>query len=53
MAERKNRALIDLSNAMLASLGALKNLWNESAIRANYSMNSMPHKKDLITPYEL
>lgn len=53
VAERKNRTLINLTNAMLASSGAPKNLWGEALLTANYALNRTPRKKILKTPYEL
>ena len=53
VAERKNRTLINLTNAMLASSSAPKNLWGEAVLTGNYVMNRVPRKQNLVTPYEL
>jgi hypothetical protein len=53
VAERKNRTLINLTNAMLVSCGAPKNLWGESVLITNYVLNRIPHKKTLLIPFEL
>ena len=46
VAERKNRTLINLTNAILVSCGAPKNLWGKAVLIANYVLNRIPHKKD-------
>ena len=51
--ERKNRILIDLTNAMLIDLGAPLNLWGEAILAACRVINRVPHKKTKIVPYEL
>jgi hypothetical protein len=38
---------------MLVSCGAPKNLWGEAVLTANYVLNRIPHKKTLLTPFEL
>ncbi|RVW73229.1 Retrovirus-related Pol polyprotein from transposon TNT 1-94 [Vitis vinifera] len=53
IAERKNRTLKEMMNAMLLSSGLPQNLWGEALLFANYILNKMPHKKTLKTPYEL
>ena len=53
VAERKNRTFINLTNAMLVSCGVPKNLWGETVLTANYVLNRIPHKKTLLTPFEL
>ncbi|RVW42300.1 Retrovirus-related Pol polyprotein from transposon TNT 1-94 [Vitis vinifera] len=53
IAERKNRTLKEMMNAMLLSSGLPQNLWGEALLSANYILNKMPHKKTLKTPYEL
>ncbi|RVW83338.1 Retrovirus-related Pol polyprotein from transposon TNT 1-94 [Vitis vinifera] len=53
IAERKNRTLKEMMNAMLLSSGLPQNLWGEALLSANYILNKMPHKKTLKTPYDL
>lgn len=53
IAERKNRTLKEMMNAMLISSGAPQNLWGEAILTANYILNKVPHKKLDKTPYEL
>jgi hypothetical protein len=53
VAERKNRTHINLTNAMLVSCGAKKNLWGEAVLIENYVLNRIPHKKTLLTHFEL
>jgi hypothetical protein len=53
VAERKNRTLIELTNAMLIESGASLNLLGEAILTACHVLNRMPHKKIKITPYEL
>lgn len=53
VAERKNRTLIDMVNAMLASSGLPSNLWGEAILSACYILNRVPFKKSDKTPYEL
>ena len=53
VAKRKNRALINLTNAMLVSSGAPKYFWGKSALTANFVLNRVPHKKTYLTPFEL
>lgn len=53
VAERKNRTLKVMINAMLISSGAPQNLWREALLFANYILNKIPHKKLSQTPYEL
>ena len=53
IAERKNRTLKEMLNAMLNSSGAPQNLWGEALLSANYILNKVPHKKTHKTPYEL
>lgn len=53
IAERKNRTLKEMMNAMLISSGAPRNLWGEALFSANYILNKLLHKKLNKTPYEL
>ncbi|GKV39169.1 hypothetical protein SLEP1_g46977 [Rubroshorea leprosula] len=53
VAERKNRTLIDLTNAMLVSSCASSNLWDEVVLTACYILNRIPNKKTNLTSFEL
>ena len=53
VAERKNRTLKDMMNAMLISSGMPSNMWGEAILYACYVLNRVPHKKSDKTPYEL
>ena len=53
VAERKNRTLKEMMNALLISSGLPQNLWGEAILSANYILNKIPHKKSHKTPYEL
>ena len=53
IAERKNRTLKELMNAMLLSSVLPQNLWREAILSANYVLNRIPHRKTNRTPYEL
>ena len=53
IAERKNRTLKEMMNAMLLSSGIPQNLWGEAILSANYVLNRIPHKKTKSIPYEL
>ncbi|KAI3773048.1 hypothetical protein L6452_04246 [Arctium lappa] len=53
MAERKNRTLKEMVNAMLISSGLSQNMWGEAILSANYLLNKIPRKKKDETPYEL
>ena len=52
VAERKNRTLTDLVNAMLDSSGLPKPWWGEAVLAACYVLNRVPTSKGEITPYE-
>ena len=52
VAERKNRTLKEMMNAMLISSGLPQNLWGEAILSANYILNKVPRKKVDLTPYE-
>ncbi|CAN1845367.1 Retrovirus-related Pol polyprotein from transposon TNT 1-94, partial [Linum perenne] len=53
IAERKNRTLKNMMNAMILSSGLPNNLWGEAVLAANHILNRVPHKKLDKTPYEL
>jgi hypothetical protein len=53
IAERKNRTLKEMMNAMLVSSDAPNNLWGEALLTACFVQNRIPHKKTGKTPYEL
>ena len=53
MAERKNRTLKEMMNAMFISSGLPQNLWGEAILSANYILNRIPPKRTNQTPYEL
>src|SRR5262249_30774014 len=53
VAERKNRTLKEMVNAMLISSGLPQNLWGEAVLTANYLLNRVPHRKTGSIPYEL
>ena len=52
VAERKNRTLKEMMNAMLISSGLPQNMWGEAILTSNYLLNKVPRKKDEKTPYE-
>ena len=47
VAERINKTLINLTNAMLVSFGAPKYFCGEVVLTANFILNRVPHKKKL------
>nr|KYP31709.1 Retrovirus-related Pol polyprotein from transposon TNT 1-94 [Cajanus cajan] len=53
IAERKNRTLLDMINAMLISSGLPDNLWGEALFTACHILNRIPYKNSDKTPYEL
>ena len=53
IAERKNRTLKEMMNAMLISSGLSDNMWGEAILSATHVLNKVPHKKLDKTPYEL
>ena len=53
VAERKNRSLKEMMNALLLSSGLPQNLWGEAILSANYILNLIPHKKTNKSLYEL
>ena len=52
IAERKNRTLTDLVNAMLETAGLSKEWWGEAILTANHVLNRVPTKNKEITPFE-
>ncbi|KAA0063949.1 ty1-copia retrotransposon protein [Cucumis melo var. makuwa] len=53
IAERKNRTLKEIMNAMLLSSGLSDNMWGEAVLSACFILNRIPHKRLDKTPYEL
>ena len=53
VAERKNRTLKEMMNAMLISSGLPQGMWGEAILSANYLLNKVPRKTETKTPYEL
>ena len=53
VAERKNRSLKEMMNAMLISSSLPQNMWGEAILSGNYLLNKVPEKKANKTPYEL
>ena len=51
--ERKNRTLIELTNAMLIESGAHLHFWCEAILIACHVLNRVPHKKSSTTPFEM
>jgi transposase InsO family protein len=52
VAERKNRTLTDLVNAMLETPGLSKEWWGEAILIACHVLNKFPTKNKEITPFE-
>ncbi|KAK1685584.1 hypothetical protein QYE76_046432 [Lolium multiflorum] len=52
VAERKNRTLTDLVNAMLDTSGLSKAWWGEAILTACHVLNRVPTKNKTITPFE-
>ena len=52
VAERKNRSLTDLVNALLESAGMPKMWWGEAILTVNFVLNRVITKRSDITPYE-
>ena len=52
IAERKNRTLKELINALLISSGLAQNLWGEAILTTNQILNRVPHSKTNVIPYE-
>ena len=53
VAERKNKTLIELKNAMLIKSGAPLHFWIETILTACHVLNRVPHKKSHTTPFEM
>jgi hypothetical protein len=52
IAERKNRILTDLVNAMLETVGLSKEWQGETILTACHVLNRVPTKNKEITPFE-
>ena len=52
IAERKNRTLKEMMNALLISSSLPQNLWGEAILTANQILNRVPHSKTYVIPYE-
>jgi hypothetical protein len=52
VAERKNRTLTDLVNAMLDTSGLSKEWWGEAILTACHVLNRVPIKNKEITPFD-
>ena len=52
IAERKNRTLTDLVNAMLEVAGLSKEWWGEAILTSCHVLNRVPMKNKEITPFE-
>jgi hypothetical protein len=52
IAERKNRTLTELVNAMLETAGLSKEWWGEAILTACHVLNRVPIKNKKITPFE-
>jgi transposase InsO family protein len=52
IAERKNRTLTDLVNAMLDTCGLSKAWWGEAVLTSCHVLNKIPMGKEEKTPYE-
>ena len=53
VAERKNRTLKEMMNAMLLSSGLPQSMWGEAILSANYLLNRMIRKNKNEIPYEI
>ena len=53
LAERKNRTLVDMVNAMILNAALPFNLWGEALLTACYIHNRVPSKRTHISPYEI
>lgn len=53
IAERKNRTLTDLVNAMLDTAGLPKAWWGEALLTSNHVLNRVPNRNKDKTPYEV
>ena len=52
IAERKNRTLTEMVNAMLETAGLSKEWWGEAILTACHVLNRVPTKNKEITPFE-
>jgi transposase InsO family protein len=52
IAERKDRILTDLVNAMLETAGLSKEWWGDAILTACHVLNKVPTKNKEITPFE-
>ena len=53
LAERNNRTLKEMMNALMINSGSPRNLWGEAIRIANKILNRVPHRKTQSIPYEL
>ncbi|GKB11399.1 zinc finger, CCHC-type containing protein [Tanacetum coccineum] len=53
ISERKNRVLKEMVNSMLSYSGLSQGFWGENMLTACNLLNSLPNKRNRITPYEL
>ena len=53
VAERKNRTLKEMVNAMLSYSGLSEGFWGEAMLTACYILNRTPNKNSKQTPYEI
>nr|AAW57815.1 putative polyprotein [Oryza sativa Japonica Group] len=53
IAERKNRTLTNLVNAMLDTAGLPKAWWGEALLTSNHVLNRVPNRNKDKTPYEI
>jgi hypothetical protein len=53
IAEKKNRTLTDLVNAMLDTAGLPKAWWREALLTSNHVLNRVPNRNKDKTPYEI
>jgi hypothetical protein len=52
LAERKNRILVDMVNAMLLNANLPNNLWDETLLTTCHINNKVPFKKLNVSSYE-
>ena len=53
LAERKNRTLKEIMNALMINSGSPRNLWGEAILTSNKILNRVPHRKTQSIPYDL
>ena len=53
VAERKNRTLVELTNAMLIESCAPLSFWGEALLTACYVLNRVPYKSTKLISFEL